>query len=83
MTPAHCRAARAWLGWTQTELSQRAGIGLTAIKTFEANQRHPHKTTVALLRQALSFAGIECSPVGIYDRRNRGGIEFLLTKLFA
>jgi hypothetical protein len=40
--PEQCRAARAWLGWTQEELSRRSSVGLSTIKDFEKTPREPH-----------------------------------------
>ena len=34
--PAHCRSARALLGWTQAELATAASVGRMTVKRFES-----------------------------------------------
>ena len=35
LTPAHMRAARGLLGWSQTKLSEESGVALSTIKRIE------------------------------------------------
>jgi hypothetical protein len=67
LTPAHCRAARGWLGWTQIELSRRARVGLTAIRDFENENRRTHRSVQFQLQAAFAKAGVWCSQEGIWD----------------
>lgn len=53
-----CRAARGWLGWSQEELSKRAGLGLSTLKDFESGKRSPMRNNLIALRSALETAGI-------------------------
>jgi DNA-binding transcriptional regulator YiaG len=65
LTPAHCRAARAWLGWTQDELAAKAGINVSTVKSYESAQRTPHRGSLTLLTMAFTQAGIAITPHGI------------------
>ena len=58
MTGAQCRAARALLGWTLTDLAERASVNRTSIQTFENGRRNPQRSTLKLIREALERAGI-------------------------
>ena len=67
MTPQHCRAARAWLDWSQGDLSQRANIGLITIRQFENGLRTPITNNLLAMRRAFEEAGIVLNddPAGI------------------
>jgi transcriptional regulator with XRE-family HTH domain len=70
LTPAHCRAARGWLGWTQAELSQRSKVGLSTIKDYENEIRRTHRKAIQMLLQdTFAKAGVWCSKEGIWDER--------------
>ena len=71
MTPAQCRAARAWLHWTQVELANHASavtvleVSLEDVKNCE-NGRWLKDAKVAGMRIAFRTAGIRfISNVGI------------------
>jgi DNA-binding XRE family transcriptional regulator len=49
MTPAQCRAARAWLDWNQHDLAKRAGCNRDTIRRFENNMQGMHKATQAAI----------------------------------
>ena len=59
-TVGQIRAARALLGWSQTELASRAGLSLPTVKRVEGDFG-PHVTeqTRVKLKRALENAGIE------------------------
>jgi DNA-binding transcriptional regulator YiaG len=59
MSPDQCRAARGWLSWTQQELADRAKVGLSTLRDFEARRRKPIPNNLAAIRSALEAAGIE------------------------
>lgn len=59
MTPAQCRAARALLGMTQTELADAAGFGLSTIVDFEKERRIVSNTAQVRMLEALEAAGVE------------------------
>jgi DNA-binding XRE family transcriptional regulator len=58
MSPAQCRSARAWLGWSQDNLAKAAGVGLSTVKDFENENRTPIQSTQMAMRVALEGAGI-------------------------
>src|ERR1700680_2206145 len=66
MTPEQTRAARAWLGWNQAELAQRAGVGLSTVKDYEGKkQRTPIKATLQAMKAALEGGGVRFGPDSI------------------
>jgi ribosome-binding protein aMBF1 (putative translation factor) len=58
MTPQQSRAARGWLGWSQTELAKRASVSLSTVRDFEMGHRTPIPVTIASLRRVIEGAGI-------------------------
>lgn len=74
MTPQHCRAARAWLDWSQGDLSKRANIGLSTIRQFENGLRTPITNNLLAMRRAFEEAGIVLSedPAGITYKGDPG-----------
>lgn len=75
MSPEQCRAARGWLGWSQQELADRARVGLSTVRDFEAGRRQPITNNIDAIRRALETAGVELvfrkdgSPSGIAERK--------------
>ena len=61
MTPEQCRAARAWLSWSQTELAERAQIGLSTLKDFEAGKREPIANNRKAIQAVLEREGFDFS----------------------
>jgi transcriptional regulator with XRE-family HTH domain len=59
MSPEQCRAARAWLGWTQAELAQRANVGLSALKDFEKGARRTLAAIRLQIQRAFEESGVE------------------------
>jgi transcriptional regulator with XRE-family HTH domain len=58
MTPAQCRAARALLDMTQSELAGAAGLGLSTVVDFEKGRRQVSNDAVTAMQSALERAGI-------------------------
>jgi transcriptional regulator with XRE-family HTH domain len=58
MTPEQCRAARGWLGWSQQDLAERAGIAKNTVYGFERGQRALTPNNLAALRRAIEAEGI-------------------------
>lgn len=58
ISPAQCRAARAWLAWKQIELAQKSGVGLSALKDFESENRQTLSSIRAQLRRTFEAAGV-------------------------
>jgi transcriptional regulator with XRE-family HTH domain len=59
MTPAQCRAGRALLDLTQTQLAQAAGLGLSTVVDFERSRREVSGDAIAAVCAALETAGAE------------------------
>lgn len=58
MKPEQSRAARGWLGWTQAELAEKARVGLSTVKDYEAGKRTPIANNLDAMRRALEACGI-------------------------
>ena len=56
--PALVRAARGLLDWSQADLAEKAGIGLSALRDFESGCRIPAANHLAALHRALEQAGV-------------------------
>ncbi len=54
-----CRAARAWLGWSQDDLAERADVARRTIAAFEKEKSVPYDRTLRDIQKALEDAGIE------------------------
>ena len=59
MSPAQCRAGRALLEITQTQLAASAGLGLSTVVDFEKERRPVSSEFVETIRRALLCAGVE------------------------
>jgi transcriptional regulator with XRE-family HTH domain len=71
MTPAQCRAARALLDITQSQLAHRAELGLSTVVDFEKERRQVSEEAVKAIQAALERAGIE-----FMDENGEGGLRF-------
>jgi transcriptional regulator with XRE-family HTH domain len=58
-SPAQCRAARALLDWSQSELAEKAAVAKQTLGEFERGAREPYPRTLADIRAALEGAGVE------------------------
>lgn len=71
MSPEQSRAARGWLGWSQTELAKRASVSLSTVRDFENAHRVPIANNLDAMRRAIEGAGVRLlfredgEPVGI------------------
>jgi hypothetical protein len=59
MTPSQCRAARAFLDWSQTALAEAASLGLSTVVDFERDRRRVSDDAITDMRRALEGAGVE------------------------
>jgi transcriptional regulator with XRE-family HTH domain len=75
MTPGQCRAARALLGITQSQLARAANLGLSTVVDFEKERRLVSEEAVKAMETALLRAGIE------FMDGNGAGEGLLLRKL--
>jgi predicted transcriptional regulator len=58
VTPEQVRAARAWLSWSQDDLSSKAGVSQRSIARYEQGRSVPYDDTLVKLRNAFEAAGI-------------------------
>ena len=72
MTPAQCRAARALLGITQSQLARAAKLGLSTVVDFEKERRLVSEEAVKAMQTALQRAGI----VFVEDNGGGEGVRF-------
>jgi transcriptional regulator with XRE-family HTH domain len=64
ITPAQCRAARAFLGITQSELAEAASLGLSTVVDFEKGRRRVSSQAIKAMHDALKRIGIASFNVG-------------------
>jgi transcriptional regulator with XRE-family HTH domain len=58
-TAEQVRAARAFLGWTQVDLSEAAGLSFEKIRNFETSRFPLSPESHAAVRKAFKKAGVE------------------------
>jgi len=59
LTPAQCRAARAFLNWTLADLAAASGLSRASLNAFEGEKGNPKAETLARVRYALEQKNIE------------------------
>lgn len=69
ITPAQIRAARALLGWKQTDLAEKSGLSEISIKNIERGATDARSSTIGKIEAAFAKAGILFLDTGI----NRDG----------
>jgi DNA-binding XRE family transcriptional regulator len=57
ITPAQIRAARALLGWKQTDLATESGVSVMSIKNIERGATDPRASTLLALQSSLERGG--------------------------
>jgi ribosome-binding protein aMBF1 (putative translation factor) len=78
LTPEQSRAARGWLGWSQTELGNRAKVSLSTVRDFETRQRTPIANNIEAMQRALEAAGIRL----LFDPQNGAAIGVGLSEYY-
>lgn len=58
LTPEQSRAARAWLGWSQEQLAERANVSLSTVRDFEKGRRTPIRNNLEAMAKALEGNGV-------------------------
>ena len=58
LTPAQIRAARALLGWKQTDLASASGVSEISIKNIERGATDARGSTLGKIQAALEVAGV-------------------------
>lgn len=66
MTPAQCRAARGYLGWSQRDLALKADIARGTIADFERGVHQPGRRTIRDLVAVLTAAGLTIGNGAVY-----------------
>jgi transcriptional regulator with XRE-family HTH domain len=74
MTPFQCRAARALIGFSQTDLAAEAKVGESTVRNFEAGRSIPVTNNLEAIVRALNAAGVE------FIDENGGGAGVRLRK---
>ena len=64
LTPEDVRAARALIQWSQAELAEAAGVGVSTIADFEKGSRTPITNNLGAIRRAFENAGVRFTPLG-------------------
>ncbi len=59
ISPAQCRAARALINISQSDLASRAQVARATVTDFERGSRTPTRANLAALRSALEAARVE------------------------
>jgi predicted transcriptional regulator len=70
ITRAQVRAARALMGWTQSDLGKASGVSEVAIKNLERGVTDPRVSTISNIQAAFDQAGVIFLDVG--DIRDGG-----------
>lgn len=65
ITPAQIRAARALIGWKQTDLAVASGVSEMSIKNIERGVTDARGSTLQALQRALEDAGVIFMDPGI------------------
>jgi len=73
MSPEQCRAARAWLDWSQQELADHASVSLSTVRDFEKGRHAPIANNIAAMRRALEGAGLKL----VFENEKATGITVL------
>lgn len=74
-SPQQCRAARAWVGWTQDELAERANVAVTTVANFERGVRIPFRNNLKALEAAFVGYGVQFVNGGLVAGVVVAGIE--------
>jgi len=62
VTPPQLRAARALLGWSQEQMAQAAGVGLSTIRDYENERRAGAMDSLKAICRALENQGVVFLP---------------------
>lgn len=78
ITPAQIRAARALLGWKQTDLAEKSGVSEISIKNIERGVTDPRASTLQAIQDAFAKHKVEFLDPG--QASLQGGAGVRLTK---
>jgi hypothetical protein len=71
MTPAQCRAARALIGMSQSQLGFASVVPLGVVIDFEAEAMAPKDEELEAIQDVLERAGVELIEDGVMLRKGR------------
>ena len=75
ITHAQIRAARALIGWKQTDLAKAASVSEMSVKNIERGDTDPRVSTLQAIQTALEQAGVrfveDGVEVGVMTRKER------------
>ena len=74
MTPDQCRAARALINWSQSQLAEKAGVARATLADFETGKRRPIANNLNALKKNLELGGV------VFLDENGGGPGVRLRK---
>ena len=79
ISPAQIRAARALVGWKQSDLATASGLAEISIKNIERGATDPRSSTLNAIQEAFTRAGLVFLDPG--DTRDGGaGVRFIAAK---
>lgn len=58
ITPAQCRAARAWLQWSQADLAEHSKVSVPTIARFEREETAMSALGQDAIQRAFTAAGV-------------------------
>jgi DNA-binding XRE family transcriptional regulator len=58
VAPCQCRAARAWLDWSQRDLAAYADVSFATVQTLERGDRNLRRSTIQAIQEAFEEYGI-------------------------
>ena len=65
LAAVQAKAARALLGWSQTDLAREAKVGPSTVADFERGQRNPVANNLTAMREALERQGVVFTAGGV------------------
>jgi len=80
INPKQCRAARAWLGWSQDDLAVKAECARRTIAAFEQEKSVPFDRTLRDIQKSLEDAGITflmdgARGIGLQESQDEGSLD--------
>jgi transcriptional regulator with XRE-family HTH domain len=73
LKPYQCRAARAFLQWSQVRLAAEANLAESTVRDFEAERRAPRSDNLEAIETVLEQNGIEFIKGGVRWREGMNG----------